>query len=190
MTKRLAVVFMVLALFGVNALAQRITGNISGQITDPQGAVISGAKVTISHAESAYSNTVTTTGEGTFFVPDLRPAVYTVTIEMQGYSKYRTTSTVRVGQTANLNAKLTVGTVEEVVVEGTAVTVDTVNQTVQGVVTSTQIDAIPLNGRNFLDLASQQPGVQVVDGGALIPPRTSFPVFPWAAAAAALPASR
>ena len=62
----------------------------------------------------------------------------------------------------------------EVMVQAEAVTVDTTKSTVQGVVTSNMIDNLPLNGRNFLDLAQLAPGVQIVDGGLFDPTKNQM----------------
>jgi hypothetical protein len=74
--------------------------------------------------------------------------------------------TVRVGVNSSLILRLELGAITtEVMVQAEAVMVDTTKSTVQGVVTANMIDNLPLNGRNFFDLAQQTPGVQIVDGG-------------------------
>src|SRR5713226_5499258 len=93
----------------------------------------------------------------------------------QGFRTVTVTLTVRVGVNTSLEIHLEVGAVSStVVVEATTVTVDTDKSTVQGVIEAAQIDQLPLNGRNFLDLAQMAPGVQVVDGGTFDPTKNQF----------------
>ena len=83
--------------------------------------------------------------------------------------------TVQVNTTASANAKLTLGQSAEVVeVQGSEVSVNTEQATVQGVLTSQQIENLPINGRNFLDLAQLEPGVQIQDGGTFDPTKNGF----------------
>ena len=84
---------------------------------------------------------------------------------------------IRVGQVTPLNASLQVGTQEQgvqVTATGTETTVDTSRSTVDGVVTARTIENLPLNGRNFLDLAGLEPGVQVRDGGDFDPTKNQM----------------
>lgn len=167
-------VCLVLA-FGSLAVAQRVTGGISGTVTDPQGAVVSGAKVTITNPETNYTTSLTTSAQGTFDAASLPPAQYKVTIEATGFSAYTTNTIVRVGVNAPVTAKLSVGAANtSVEVTAEAVTVDTTKATVQGVITAAQIENLPLNGRNFLSLAALEPGVQIVDGGSFDPTKNGF----------------
>lgn len=157
------------------AAAQRITGAISGQVVDSQGAAISNALVDVTNDATGYKLGLKTSPEGRFEIPDLQPAAYKVTVEAPGFSKLTTVVTVRVGVVTPVSAKMSVGTTAtEVVVHGDAVTVDSTKATVQGVVTSERIAALPLNGRNFLDLAQQEPGVQTIDGGDFDPTKNQM----------------
>ncbi|HUS18748.1 MAG TPA: carboxypeptidase regulatory-like domain-containing protein [Terriglobales bacterium] len=168
------IVLMILAL-GSFAAAQRVTGGIAGTVTDPQGAVVSGAKVTITNPATNYTTTLTTTAQGTFEAASLPPAEYKVTVEAGGFATYTTNTIVRVGVNAPVTAKLGVaGSTTSVDVTADAVTVDTTKATVQGIVTATQVENLPLNGRNFLSLAALEPGVQIVDGGSFDPTKNGF----------------
>ncbi len=99
-------------------------------------------------------------------------------VEQSGFRKYIAKDVeIRVGQTTPLNASLQVGTQEQVVqvtATGTETTVDTSRSTVDGVVTARTIENLPLNGRNFLDLAGLEPGVQVRDGGDFDPTKNQM----------------
>src|SRR5690349_20547551 len=145
--------------------AQRITGTISGQVLDPNGAAVAGARVTIANDEKGYKLEVSTGEEGTFSAPDLGPGNYKVSIQHAGFKIYETVAVVRVNVTSSVVAHLEIGEESTLVtVVGSSITVDTTKATVQCVITSDQINRLPLNGRNFLDLATQEPGVQTVDG--------------------------
>lgn len=154
---------------------QRITGGIAGTVVDPQGALVPGAKITVANQATGFKLDLTSSSTGSFEAPDLAPAVYKVTVQAQGFNTLNTTATVRVGVVTPVTAKMQVGTTAtEVTVEGAAVAVDTTHATVQGVITGDRINDIPLNGRNFLDLAQQEPGVQTVDGGSFDPTKNQM----------------
>src|SRR5256886_7587350 len=110
-----------------------------------------------------------------FNAPDLVPGNYKVSVQHAGFKTHATTVVVRVNVTTSIVAKLEMGEVSMMVnVESGAITVDTSKATVQGVITGDQIDRLPLNGRNFLDLATQEPGVQTVDGGTFDPTKNQM----------------
>jgi hypothetical protein len=157
------------------ASAQRTTGAISGQVLDQHGAAIVGATVGIVLEERGIRFEVTSGEDGTFSIPDLVPGEYKIKIQRPGFKTHASTVTVRVNITTSVVIKLEIGeTSMTVMVEGNSITVDTTKATVQGVVTSDQINNLPLNGRNFLDLATQEPGVQTVDGGTFDPTKNQM----------------
>lgn len=162
-------------LLASNVLAQRVTGSIAGQVRDQQGLAVPGAAVTVTNEAMAVTRSASTGEEGNFAVPDLAPGSYKVTIKAAGFKAFETTVTVRVGIATPVQASLEIGETTTVIeVQSAAVNVDTVVHTVQGVVTSSQIDQLPLNGRNFLDLAQLDPGVQTVDGGNFDPTKNQM----------------
>ena len=151
------------------------TGSIVGTVTDPSGAVVSGAKVTITNRATGQVITVTTTSAGTYTSGALTPGTYQVRVEGQGFKTAELGVTVQVNTTASGNIKLEVGQSAQVVeVQGTELGVNTEQATVQGVLTSQQIENLPVNGRNFLDLAQLEPGVQIQDGGTFDPTKNGF----------------
>lgn len=151
------------------------TGSISGTITDPNGAVIPNAAVTITNTGTGQAIKVNSSGSGTYTSGPLVPGNYSVKVEAQGFQTQVTNIPVQVGVTANGNAKLTVGKASEVVeVTSTGVAINTEQPTVQGVLTTQQIENLPINGRNFLDLAQLEPGVQIQDGGNFDPTKNGF----------------
>lgn len=158
------------------AWAQTIsTGSIQGTVTDPNGAVIPNAAVTIINKGTGQAIKVSSSGSGTYTSGPLLPGNYEVRVEAQGFQTQVTQVAVQVGGISNGNAKLTVGKATEVVeVTSTGVAVNTEQPTVQGVLTTQQIENLPINGRNFLDLAQLEPGVQIQDGGNFDPTKNGF----------------
>src|ERR1051326_8039523 len=151
------------------------TGSIQGTVTDPNGAVIPNAAVTITNKATGQAIKITSSGSGTYSSGPLLPGNYEVRVEAQGFQTQVTQVPVQVGVTANGNAKLTVGKATEVVeVTSTGVAINTEQSTVQGVLTTQQIENLPINGRNFLDLAQLEPGVQIQDGGNFDPTKNGF----------------
>ena len=151
------------------------TGSIVGTVSDPSGAVVSGAKVTITNKATGHVITTNTTSAGTYTSGALTPGEYQVRVEGQGFKTAELPVTVQVNTTATGNVKLEVGQSAQVVeVQGTEIAVNTEQATVQGVLTSEQIENLPINGRNFLDLAQLEPGVQIQDGGTFDPTKNGF----------------
>jgi hypothetical protein len=151
------------------------TGSITGLVTDPSGAAVPGAQVTITNVGTAAVRTVQTTSTGNYSSGPLNPGNYKVKVSAAGFEGVQLNLTVLVGTTANGDVKLKVGqqttTVE---VTSQAVTVNTEQPTVQGVLTSNQIENLPINGRNFLDLAQLEPGVQIQDGSNFDPTKVGY----------------
>ena len=151
------------------------TGSIVGTVTDPSGAVVGGAKVTVTNKATGQAITTTTTSAGTYTSGALTPGNYQIRIESQGFKTTEMSVTVQVNTTASGNIKFEVGQSTQVVeVQASEVGVNTEQATVQGVLTSEQIENLPINGRNFLDLAQLEPGVQIQDGGTFDPTKNGF----------------
>ncbi|MGH9718306.1 MAG: TonB-dependent receptor [Candidatus Acidiferrales bacterium] len=151
------------------------TGSIQGTVTDPEGAVVSGAKVTITSQATGRTIQTSTDGSGLYNSGSLAPGRYMVHVEDSGFKTVNLTVTVQVGSISTGNIKLTLGTQGAVVeVTGNAVTVNTEQAQIQEVVTQQQIENLPSNGRNFLDLAQLAPGVQIQDGSNFDPTKTGF----------------
>src|SRR3979490_3392221 len=141
------------------------TGSIVGTVSDSSGAVVSGAKVVITNSETNQSNALTANSSGAYNSGALAPGSYKVQVSAKGFSSVNQNVVVQVGNTTTANVKLPVGQESQVIeVQGSAVAVNTEQAEVQGVLTSAQIESLPVNGRNFLDLAQLEPGVQIQDG--------------------------
>ena len=150
-------------------------GSIQGTITDPSSAVVSGAKITITHKATGQVATVTSSSSGTYSSGGLIPGDYEVRVEAAGFKTTQLQVVVQVAVTSSGNIKLEIGQGSTVVeVQGSAVTVNTEQATVQGVLTADQIDKMPVDGRNFLDLAQLEPGVQIQDGQTFDPTKAGY----------------
>jgi hypothetical protein len=177
--RRLGLIALVLVLLlsasSVSAQTTISTGSIQGTITDQSSAVMSGAKVTISNKDTGQVIELTTSSAGTYSSGALLPGTYVVRVEQKGFRTAEVRIVVSVGVTSPGNIKLQVGQEAQVIeVTGTVVQVNTEQPTVQGVLTSQQIDSLPISGRNFLDLAQLEPGVQIQDGGNFDPTKNGF----------------
>jgi len=141
------------------------TGSIVGISSDPSSAVVSGASVTITNVATGQVIHLTTNSSGSFNSGALTPGNYKTLVSAKGFSSAEVSLTVLVGNTATVNVNLQIGQQNQIIdVQGSAVRVNTEQATVQGVLNADQIDNLPVNGRNFLDLAQLEPGVQIQDG--------------------------
>src|SRR5215470_5061860 len=160
---------------GAAAQAGLSTGSIQGTILDPHGASVASAKVTITSKDTGAKLAADVTSGGTYSSGPLVPGEYVVRVEAAGFKATEETFTVQVGNITPGTITLEIGSESTVVtVEGTAISVNTEQSTIQGVVTSAQIENLPINGRNFLDLAQLEPGVQIQDGGNFDPTKKGF----------------
>jgi len=151
------------------------TGSIVGTVLDPTGALVGGAKVKITNVATGQVIALTTNSAGAYNSGALVPGDYKVLIAAKGFRSSEIPLTVLVGNTASGNAKLEVGQETQVVeVETTAVQVNTEQAVVQGVLNAEQIENLPVNGRNFLDLAQLEPGVQIQDGQDFDPTKAGY----------------
>jgi len=161
--------------FGLLAQTTISTGSIQGTVTDPSGAVVAGATLTITDKATGQVIMSKTNSAGAYTSGALVPGNYVVKIEASGFKSTQLAVTVLVGNTVNGNAKLEVGQTNQVVeVEAGTVQVNTEQPTVQGIITASQIDNLPVNGRNFLDLAQLEPGVQIQDGQNFDPTKAGY----------------
>ena len=164
--KRLALTVTVLTLvvrMTLPVMAQNPTGSIRGTVTDQQGAVIQNANVTVTKKATGDTRTANTGGDGIYAVENLPPGEYDVKIEASGFATQNMTSVaVHAGATTSGDASLRAGGAGEVVdVVAEAPIIDKQNFQIAGNVGRQKIDALPLNGRNFLQLALLEPGVGV-----------------------------
>ena len=151
------------------------TGGIQGTVTDPSGALVKGAKVSVTNVATGQTASIDTNSAGAYTFAFLKPGDFVVRIEAKGFRTTRLPLTVKVDQTANGDAKLVVGeSSESVDVLASDLQINTVQATVQGVLTSSQIANLPVNGGNFLDLAQLEPGIQIQDGTNVDPTKGGY----------------
>lgn len=151
------------------------TGNIQGVVSDQTNAMVTGAKVTITNRATGQKIETTSNSSGAYNSGTLIPGNYTIRVEAKGFQTTQMAVVVQVGVVTSGNVKLTIGSEGTVVeVSADAVRVNTEQPSVQGVLTSTQIENLPIAGRNFLDLAQLEPGVQIQDGGNFDPTKNGF----------------
>jgi hypothetical protein len=142
---------------------QSATATLSGRISDPNGAVVRGAEVTATLRATGVKRETTTNEDGFYTLSALPPGEYEVRVQAQGFAPVVAAPavTLQVGQSTTLDATLQIGAKEvTVTVEDTDATplLDTLNSDVDGVITRRDIENLPLNGRNFLELALLVPG--------------------------------
>ncbi|HEV8486459.1 MAG TPA: TonB-dependent receptor [Blastocatellia bacterium] len=141
---------------------QSPTGSIRGTVTDPQGAVIQNASVTVTNKNNGSVTTISAGSDGIYSISTLPPGEYEVKIEAQGFATQLIRVTVQVGNTTSGDAQLRVGGKDEIVdVTSDAPLINRQDYKLDGVISRQKIDALPLNGRNFLQLAQLEPGVSV-----------------------------
>src|SRR5579885_989628 len=140
-------------------LAQTSESELSGAVKDPSGAPVAGAKVTAANQDTGVSRSITTDSDGRFRF-NVLPGRYSLAVEANGFKKETVTDMVlTVGLHFDRDLPLTVGSVQEAVtVTGEVPAVDMTKGDVSGVVTQQQIDALPVNTRQTLNLALLMPG--------------------------------
>jgi hypothetical protein len=152
--------FILSIILSFSTQGQKITGSLSGDILDPSGAAISGAKITIRNAGTDQTREVLSTERGSFMADFLTPATYDVTVEHPGFKrKIFQGVTIEVNQAAALSVTLDIGdVVQEVAVQAAAPLMQTSESSVNSTISYRQVQDLPLNGRQFLQLALLIPG--------------------------------
>ncbi len=151
--------------------SQTPTGGIEGVVTDPSGAVVPDAKVTVIEPSTGRTLRLTTNSAGLYSARNLVPSIYSVRVEAGGFaSKELRYIKVDTGSLINGNIALEIGRTGDVIqVEAESVAVDTSRQTVDTIINEKEIKSLPLFSRNFMDLAILAPGVTIRDGEAIDP---------------------
>jgi len=165
-------------------LGQAYFGTVSGELTDSTGAVVAGAKVTLTDQQKGFRFQTTSDGSGRYLFRSIAPGFYTVAIDAQGFAKTESARfkvDVNQNATANLTLKVAVAT-QEVQVESAAQTIQTEDAETGQVVNRRFINDLPLIDRNIESLTSLAPGVTEMDDQC--PSRVLAPtLFPTAAVA-------
>jgi hypothetical protein len=164
-----------LCAMGAQLFGQSATGGIFGTVTDPTAAVLPGVVVTIQSPNTGFTQTATTNTSGTYAFPSLEPGTYVLSFQAGSFRVDKTELQVPVGRAVNGDHRMRMGTAQTTVeVQDTSTTVDTVQPIVEDVLTTNDIKSLPINGRNFMDLAQVNPGVQIQDGGNIDPTKNGF----------------
>ncbi len=151
---------VLLSVFGAMSALAQSTATLSGVVTDPSGAVVSGAQVKVISLATGLTRELVTDGAGVYSAPSLQPGDYSVQVTSAGFSQFTVQKvTLDVDQRMTINAKLSVTSAGEVVdVQSGASQVETTSMTVGQVIDRQTVQDIPLNGRHFLDLTVLTPG--------------------------------
>jgi hypothetical protein len=160
MKARIILVFVLLA--AVSLSAQTFRGTILGTVTDAQGAVVSGAKVTVKNTGTGLERTATTGGDGGYSLSELPIGTYTVTITGPGFETFVASGvTVDVSAERRVNAAMKLGQIStQVAVEGDLLPqVETTSTEIGGTLTADSIESLPVNGRDYQKLIYMNPGV-------------------------------
>ena len=173
MVKRVYFALVLLVTVFVTAAGAQTAATVSGTVHDPSGAPLPGVTVTAKSGQTGLVRSVVTGPEGRFVLAQLPPAVYEIRAELERFKPHvRPEVALAVAQALVLNITLQLGDLSIVeIVHGDVSPVNTSGSDLSYLVTSEQIEQIPLNGRNFTDLALLQPGVQAFphrDGGSVV----------------------
>jgi len=158
-SSRLAVVALVLLVPATLAGAQTHRASVRGVVLDPSGSPVPGVRLTVTTPATGEAREVATGGEGRFAVPSLAPGRHRLEFSLDGYKRHVQEVVLEVGQEIWIEVPLEVGPVtEEVFVTAPAVALDNDSVAMGTVIGADRIEGLPLDGRNFLDLALLAPG--------------------------------
>jgi len=175
-TRRSSILAAVLCCFSVAAVAQVTTGSILGTVRDSTGAVIPGAKVTITDVGKGTTSTALTSSNGDYDVEHLIPGTYKIAVEMTGFKQSVSNDiALDIDQKAQMNFTLETGVASETVeVNSTPPLIRLGSAELGQVVDKTQVEQLPLNGRNFAQLVYLVPGVTAGQPGENLSGSSSF----------------
>ncbi len=156
-----ALSFIIIASLIATVSAQSFKATVVGNVSDPGGAALPGANVTVTQNDTNIARTVTTNDSGEYVVAELQPGSYTVKIDAPGFKVAINTNVVlETDERRRFDVKLDVGSVNETVtVEAEPPTINTETPEKGEVITQKQVQELPLNVRDFTDLAKLVPGI-------------------------------
>jgi hypothetical protein len=158
MTRKLFGMVLCLVL-SVVAYGQNATTSVRGNVTDPTGAVVQAATVTLTNTITQISQQQKVGKNGEYNFVDLQPAKYTISATASGFGKLEQQVELLVSQPATINFKLTVGSTVETVEVTASSTINFTDATIGNAISNAQIETMPIDSRNVADLLSLQPGV-------------------------------
>jgi carboxypeptidase family protein/TonB-dependent receptor-like protein len=162
--KSVGLAVLLTCLLALTAFGQATTGNLSGTVSDPSGAVVPGASVTVVNVETGAQRTAETNTQGVFDIQTLQPGKYTISVDAKGFKRaVSRDNIVSVASTTEVTIPLEIGSASETVTVSTSQEViNTTTPNVTNVINTKQIVDLPLGGRNPVELAGLQAGIAVV----------------------------
>jgi len=156
----LCLVVLLLLGFTNTTFAQEVTARIDGQVTDPAGAVVTSATITLTNTKTGEMRTVQSDDSGSYTVTQLQPGTYDMSVRAAGFKEYLSKSLeINVNDRKTINVPLETGAVtESVTVTAEAPLIQT-SATIGDVVENRRVVELPLNNRNFMQLLTLVPGV-------------------------------
>jgi outer membrane receptor protein involved in Fe transport len=152
---------LMLATSAVLAGGQPAVATLSGRVLDTQSLAASGASIVVKNAATSAEWKAVSDAEGRFVVPALPPSTYDVRVELAGFAPWSAKGlTLLVGQEQRLEVRLRIGAIEQVIDVEASELARRQTSVVDGVIAASRIESLPLNGRNFLELALLVPGSQ------------------------------
>jgi hypothetical protein len=147
--------------FSALALAQVESGRVVGAIRDASGALLEGARLSITNVNTNVTRSVDTSSSGEYIVTELPPGTYTIVAEHAGFKKaVQAPFKLDVNQVVRVDFKLEIGSVlESMTVTAAEPLVESQTSSIGQVIESNQVNDLPLNGRDFVQLAYLSPGV-------------------------------
>jgi hypothetical protein len=151
----------------VPLFSQGNQGRITGTITDQSGGVVAGAAVSVKDVQRGVARTLTTGDSGEYNAPNLLPGTYAVRAEAKGFKAVeRENILLEVGKEVRVDLSLQPGEVSQTITITEALPlVETTNATLGGTLSNETINDLPLNGRNYINLLTLRPGMNVYAGG-------------------------
>jgi hypothetical protein len=161
-TKTFRFLLMAFCLLGLadSTFAQQTTGTITGRVLDEQKAAVPGATVTAKNQSTGFSRSEVSDSEGVYRITGLPVGSYALSIDLSGFTAQTRTIQVSVSETVTADFDMRVASVaENVTVTAETPLVDTTSSAVGGLVDTRRVESLPLNGRQFANLAVTIPGV-------------------------------
>ena len=170
--RKLVVLTAVVTLVGVTAtaaLAQQGRAELRGRVTDEQGGALPGVTVVVTNQQAGTFREVITSGEGSYFVAQLLPGVFTITAQLPGFATFeRTDFAIGVGRTLDLDIVMQIGALEETItVSGEAPLVDLTSGEVGGTVSTRELTELPTGNRSAFAAVALLPGIQFLPSSSL-----------------------
>jgi hypothetical protein len=150
----------IMLLITPTASAQNVYGTIRGTVTDPSGAVVTGATVTITNDATGIVTSIKTDSKGTYVFPEVQPGTYVLVVSASGFNPSKITGlAISVNTIRQENIKLKIGSSQTVQVSAAGIQIQTSDTQLKSTYQSKEIEALPLLGRNVVSLQKNSPGV-------------------------------